>query len=287
MPTTNTWTGATNTNWWTATNWDQGHSPIAGEAVVVPTTKTITWDYAGGATIPATGTLLSITCQGTGNITAVMNDGNRTLLCTTIQAGTKNTGAIKITQTGATSNTLTIGAAGNTTTITGGTGAAASGVNNTSSGTINIYGNVNGSTGDSSNGLQQSLAGGTINLFGNSTGGNGYYACGIFSNYAGIINVTGDITGGTGSGCFGLLSELSTSVVTLNSCNMINGSGCVAYGGKSPTWNNGTKANYAQWGGVNYAPQLAATEVKSGVTNGSVTGTLGVLGIFRGIIAQG
>ena len=81
---------------------------------------------------------------------------------------------------------------------TGGTAAGAVAVYISSSGTLNVTGNVSGGTGATSYGL---AGNGTANITGNVTGGIGASQnAGIeLSNASARINVTGNVTGGSGN----------------------------------------------------------------------------------------
>ena len=286
--------GGGDLKWWTATNWDLGHAPTDGEDVALAG-FVVEWDYAAGATIPATGTLNSITSTGTaGQLTVDATSGNHTLLCTTITAGKNTTGLINI--TGASGNTVTVGAGGNTTTITGSSAASASGIMFNSTCVLTIYGNVNGGSWASAACGVNHYTTGTLNITGNVTGGNfGTGVLGIQGAAVGAINITGTVTGGaSGNGVSHTSKTLTINngpivggggnagigvnagyngTNILNNVNMVNSATTVAWFGKSPTWNN-DDSNYAQWGATKYGPEPDHSEMLWDVVCGSTTGNV-------------
>lgn len=238
------------TTWWDGDNWDTNGVPVADDTAVIATGFTVAWDFANGARIPATaGTLAALTCQGTGGLTMNMTDGARELQATTIQAGT--TAQALLTSGG--TNALTV--VGN---ITGGTGAAGTGLKNQGSGAIIFTGNVVGGSGANAYGIQSNNTG-AIAITGNVTGGGGNFAYGVFVAANSAITITGILTGGTILTAPAVANNHASATVTLNSANLISSAFAMAYHGKPPIWNNAARVQYIQvvGGGTKYTPVAA------------------------------
>lgn len=104
--------------------------------------------------------------------------------------------------------------------ITGGGGAH--GCNNASSGTLNIVGNLTGGLGTASNANSfgaNNAGTGTINVTGNCTGGNGTGGAqshGVANSSTGIVNITGNCTGGGGvNGISSGAGNISTGTINI------------------------------------------------------------------------
>ena len=277
---------------WTAnaaTVWSTGAVPEAGDAVALAT-------FAVSMDMAATPALLSLTTAGAGQLTVDLTAGDFVINATTITGGstTSPSGMIRITGAApaatctinattinhpATSNAVSIshGSTGtlivNATTVGGNAGASgAFGVENTSTGTVTITAAVNGASNAaySSASGARNLSTGTLNVTGNCTGGAGTTSSAVHNTSTGSISITGNLIGGTGNGADGLANQKGTA--TLSSCNITSGTGSIGYSGRPPTWTPAV-SNYIKWGTTYFATQKAATELKKGVVNGTITGT--------------
>ena len=109
-------------------------------------------------------------------------------------------------------------------------------------------------------------------------GGTSTTAAGIYRGYANTtLNITSGseclIEGGTGASAAGVDNN-TTGTVTLTNCNLKNGTGGMAWRGVPPsTWTVGA-ANYIEFASGKMALEVAATDLKLLVVNGTVTGTL-------------
>jgi hypothetical protein len=271
----------------------------------------IVWDTAQ-TRIPATGTLTSITSTGTaGQITLALDNaafhGGASLYATTIQAGT----ATALVVTGTTDHVLTITCGtGTGEGCKGGAGVGQDAIGVNSTGTVNVVGKLVGGTGVSSCGLNKytaatgviTVSGGcfggasgttnsglrvtveaTITVSGGATGTAG--GQGVYLNAAGTptISVSGDIAGGSGNAAHnGIFCSANAQVTISSTSNLINGTGAVAYSGPSPAWQPASTsyikmyvgASFGQAANTEFPQVLAAENIKSGVTSGSVVGTL-------------
>jgi hypothetical protein len=87
------------------------------------------------------------------------------------------------------------------------------GVNNSSStGVVNITGNIYGGSGNSSFGAINAAAG-TLNVTGSALGGTGTSSHGIQNNSVGRVNVYGIVKGGAGSGVAGMNNNAASGFV--------------------------------------------------------------------------
>lgn len=94
-----------------------------------------------------------------------------------------------------------------------------------SAGTINITGNVVGTTG-TSYGLSSS--GTNVNIIGNIIAGSGSNGIGAFLSGSGSINITGNVSGGSGSQAYGILTGGSATINITG--NIIGGSNSSGFG---------------------------------------------------------
>jgi hypothetical protein len=239
-------------NWWTSATWSCGGEtrvPAAGDDVALAG-YVITWDVANGVRIPATsGSLGTITSTGTaGQITVDLSaadchgDGTCSLTATTITAGTKPTtaGIILVTGSGTISDhILDI----NCTSITGGSNSSAAGLNNNSTGTVNVTGNAVGSSAASGAHGVMNYSTGVINLSGNATGGTTQSA-GFYNLSTGTGSISGTVTGSSSGNMACGFVGVGAGEVTLSG-NIIDGTGSMGWCGNPPTWNPGT-TNYHQ-----------------------------------------
>lgn len=231
-------------NWSDTSKWDLGRVPAAGDAVVIATGHAIAIDVA---TIPASGTLLSITCQTSGRMTLTLGTvGNTTINCTTWTAGTGATGNSMLVVIGTTTSRLTI----NGTTLTGGTATNAYGVQHNSNGPC------------------------TLNI--NLVGGSGSFACAFVNQFGALVDIVGNVTGSPGGQTPAVYNVGNATSMTLKGNFILNGS--VPWYGNLPVFINTANDSYIQLtnsGRSNkWVTQLAVTDVKSGVVEGDLMGTL-------------
>jgi hypothetical protein len=98
--------------------------------------------------------------------------------------------------------------------VTGGSAADAVGVSLSSTGTLNITGNVTGGSGSSFAFGAQSTAAGVFNITGNVTGGSNTNAMGVRNTSTGTMTITGNATGGSGATAYGANNN-STGTITI------------------------------------------------------------------------
>ncbi len=288
-------TAAGTGNWSAGATWNGGVVPGNGDIADLNGFD-ITMDIA---TIPAAGTLLGITAAGNaGTLVIGSAAGANVINATTMTAGTKGTaGTFQYSNTTADSLTVNgniVGCAVGATTayglvktaagktlavngnITGGGGLGNMGLVSSVSGTVTVVGTLLGGSGSAAHAYRQGSAI-TINITGDIKGGTGStcYGLSLYTNSIVVNHISGNLYGGSGGGSFGIYDSNATpATITLsNDCNLIHGTGGVAYVGKPPTWTPAAGA-YEDWGAFNYAKEVAAADLKTGVLNGTVTGTL-------------
>lgn len=147
----------------------------------------------------------------------------RTITGNLVAAGTYTSGALRCTHTGGSTVTFIGNVA-----ITSAT-ANVKGINNSSTGTLAVTGNMTG-TGGSGQGCLYNASSGTINLTGTVSGSSVFDSNTIWNNSTGTIAVTGDVSGASGPGAFNI--GTGTIEVTGN----VFGAGVNGYGVR----NNGT-----------------------------------------------
>lgn len=289
---------------WTCEN----GTPVAGDSVALAG-YVIVWDTSI-TTIPPSGSLVSISSTGTaGQISLALDNaafhGGASLSCTTITAGTKPAAAGIVLVTGTTDHVLTItvgtgagqGIIGSpdawespcinnnstgTINVTGNVTASevtyfSDSIQNNSTGTINITGNVTGKRGHGINNAST----GSVNITGNVTGGIYNAEYGIHNASTGTVSVDGIITGGSGARAPGIYSPAGNVTLSENT-KLIYGTHAPAYMGKAPAWQPASTsyakfyvgASFGQDANTEFPQVLAAENIKAGVTSGSVTGTL-------------
>jgi hypothetical protein len=226
-----------NGNWSTVANWysagaPYGSLPLSGDDV-----------YANGKTIEINQNITVLSLNTAASSPAVAGG--------VFQVGTNNlniTANINYTTTTSLSayqsGLLTI--IGNITAVnvTGGV----FGINLTTSGTINITGNVISGGGTAGYAINNTFNG-LVNIIGNITGGTGNNVRGIFNSNTSRITVTGIVTGGIGSSCAGILNSSTSStaviingacIASVNSSIENNNSGTVTINGnQTAVGNNG------------------------------------------------
>ena len=156
-----------------------------------------------------TGTVtLNGTISGTSGTVAVGNNG----------AGTLTVVGATVTAPSANSsrgiNNASTGIVNITATVSGGANTDSYGVRNSSTGTINITGNVVSGAGSSSVGAYNA-AGGTIAIDGGVTCGAGSLAYGVQNNSTGTITVTGTAVGGDTAAKYGAYNA-STGTLSID-----------------------------------------------------------------------
>ena len=285
-------------NWSATSTWTGGVVPGNGDTACLNGFVVV----MNIATIPASGTLAQLDgSNGSGGSTVgrltidLATLGNAVINATQILAYNPGSSGFLGVSGAAPSNTLTIN--GN---VTGGSGSNAFGIYNTSTGSVTVTGNVTGGSGTSANAIYNTSTGsvtvtgnvtagsvsnafglrnnstGTVTITGNVTGGSGSATYGIYNTSTGSVTVTGNVTGGSGTIAYGIYN-VSTGLATVNSGNLINTTQCSALAGGF-VYNPGP-ANYVEWPAagsttIKYPQQLAATDVRTGVVHGNLTGSL-------------
>jgi len=183
-------TSAASGNFNAGATWTGGVVPTTGDEARASTGHTVT--------INVNTTCDEISNAGTGKF--VINDG------VTLTANVTN----KSTTIGATClefSTASPASASIVGNLTGGTAVRSHSVKNTTTGTLNVTGNINGGTtsGGSTtvHGAIENVSTGIINITGNCFGGTVLNFCGAYNNTTGTLNVTGNSEAGTGSGANG------------------------------------------------------------------------------------
>ena len=201
--------------------WVGGIVPGAADEARASTGHTIT--------ITANVTCTEVANDGTGIFT--LNDGVTLTANVTAKSTTVNRNVVQFTAASPAVGFIV----GNVTgaTVSGNTGA----VNNTSSGTLTVTGNVTGGGGSSAVGCNNASTG-TLTVTGNATGGSATNAYGCINNSTGTLTVTGNVTGGSGIAAYGCVNA-STGTLTVTG---------IATGG---TTNGATGANNASSGTLN------------------------------------
>lgn len=170
--------------------------------------------------------------------------------------------------------------------VVGGTNVICIGAFNASTGTISVTGNVTGGTGTQCHGTYNSSTG-TISTSGNVAGGSGATASGAINAAAGTLTITGNVSGGTISTAIGV-NNASTGVVTITSTT-IAGTVAIAVtnsvGGTINVTGNVTGGTAANIYGVSNAG-VGTINVTGNVTGGTVVATShGLNNASTGIVA--
>jgi hypothetical protein len=158
--------------------------------------------------------------------------------------------------------------------ITGGTGDTATGaVNQQNGGTLTIYGNVipnasaNNGSGVANNGT------GTVNITGNVTG-RGFNGRGAINSVGGRINIYGNVTGGNNAAnSFGVRNE-STGTIYIQG-NVTGGSNSAAFGASNASTGNITIIGLCNGSGsaVGCRNEVGGTITITGAATGGTTST--------------
>jgi hypothetical protein len=254
--------GAWNAN--KATVWNTGDVPAPNDAIVFDGDYTVALDLT---TVPATGAFASITSAGqSGRITIDMSTGTFVINVTgDITAGTDTLGLINATGTPG-ANTLTVNCAN----LYGGSATGAVGINTqTASHKITFNGISHGGSGLSSYGIYVGATGQTLAHNGDSYGGTGGSAVGILNVGACVVTLKGNLYLGATSYSPAFANRSSTAPVfdTVHSVQF------GAYYGPEPTWTV-LATDVVDLGTKQFALVVSATNLRSGIHNGAVTGTL-------------
>lgn len=248
-------------NWSSTATWNGGTLPTSADDVYA-NTFTVNIDQNINVLSLQTGTTTGVTVGGT-------------FTCSTSQTITA-TAAVGI-RPGSASTCLTI--TGGTVTVYANVYGALSGtgfwgITANGTGTLNIFGSVNGAS--NGGGIDIPSSSVTLNVTGDVVGGSGAYA-GIRAVTTGSITITGNITGGGGTAAYGL--GIATAVPTL-----VTVTGTIT-SGTSATANgiNGTVATvYVLTGSIIGAAAIAVSLTNGIVTSvGSVTAASGSPGIVN------
>jgi hypothetical protein len=215
-------TSAASGNFSAGATWTGGVVPTVGDEARASNGHTITIDVdATCDEVSNAGTGLFILADGvtlTANVTAKSTTATRNVVQFTSASPAVGfivgdvTGATVSGATGAVNNTSsgTLTITGN---VTGGSGGNAFGCNNASSGTLTITGNVTGGSGGNAFGCNNASSG-TLTITGNATGGSATQAYGCNNQSTGTLTITGNATGGSGSTAFGC-NNASTGTLTI------------------------------------------------------------------------
>jgi hypothetical protein len=215
-------TSAASGNFSAGATWTGGVVPTVGDEARASNGHTITIDVdATCDEVSNAGTGLFILADGvtlTANVTAKSTTATRNVVQFTSASPAVGfivgdvTGATVSGATGAVNNTSsgTLTITGN---VTGGSGGNAFGCNNASSGTLTITGNVTGGSGGNAFGCNNASSG-TLTITGNATGGSATQAYGCNNQSTGTLTITGNATGGSGSTAVGC-NNASTGTVTI------------------------------------------------------------------------
>ncbi|MFA5291948.1 MAG: hypothetical protein WC496_02825 [Phycisphaerae bacterium] len=232
------------------------------------------------ATIPASGTLLALRSPSKTGYLIVSLDagaglGNLAINAASITAGTRNGGFIAVSGT---TYTLTINAGQ----ITAGSASGAIAIDNTQAAHIIIVcANLWGGGGISSAyGLRNSSTG-QIDITGNVRGGAGSNNFGLYNMSSGAININGNVLGSEyDKSAVGVFNNAS-GIITITG-NLIYGTLSCPYNGYRPVLTLGSQYYY-QMGSANikFPQQLATSKVLKGTQHGDTIGTLSPDSPFR------
>jgi hypothetical protein len=211
-------TSAASGNFSAGATWTGGVVPTTGDEARASTGHTITIDVNTTCDeISNAGTGKFVLADGvtlTANVTN--KSATASAFCLEFQAASPATaniignctgGAVSGAEPCRNTSSGTLNVTGN---VSAGSGAV-SGITNNSTGTLNVTGNVSaGISGATTFGIQN-ITTGTVNVTGNVTAGTGTVARGVFNNSTGTINITGNCTA---SGSFGALQN-STGTLSI------------------------------------------------------------------------
>jgi hypothetical protein len=253
-------TSAASGNFNAGATWTGGIVPTVGDEARASTGHTITITANVSCTeLSNDGTGIFTLNSGvtlTANVTSKSTTASRN--CLQFTAASPATATIVGNCTGGTvggatcvvnTTTGTINITGN---VTGGTSAVAfaQGAVNLGAGTITVTGNLTGGSGSTSS-AAQNVSTGTITVTGNLTGGSGSSSYAVQNASTGTVTITGNITGGAGSGAFGV-NNSTTGTITVTG-NVTGGSGSTAYGANNASTGTITITGIATGGSTNGA----------------------------------
>ncbi len=266
------------TVWNTVANECGGTIPVSGDNVALAS-YIIVWDVASVPKIPATGRLGTITAASSGTITVDMSSaachtsGDCAVYFTTASAGTEHlfqtSGAVQAPTHYVTFDGTTINASAAT--------AGKNGIYHNSVNTILVNSALIGGSGSSGAGIRINANGALTIINGNITGGGTTGSYGVYNggNSSSIVTIaSGTITGGSVGNAAGVfnLTNSAAAVVVSAGVRLVNSTQTVPMLG-SFTWNAGAD-DYWTIGALKFAKEVAAGDLKLGVKNGTVTGTL-------------
>jgi hypothetical protein len=261
--------------------WVGGIVPGAGDEARASTTHVIT--------ITANVTCTELSNAGTG--TYVLNNGvtltanvthkgtTISVNCLSFSAASPATATIVGNVTGGTANdaVAVVNTSSGTLNLTGNVTAGSSrayGINNTSTGSVLITGNITGGTGAVNPFGINNTSTGSVTVTGSVTGGSQSTASGIGAAGSGTIIVVGNVTASSGPGIsstVGSTIDVTGTMTATNSNNAISSSSAsstLRLSGSFISSANGTLAAYAQKFILNVTPTLAKTRY---ALNGSGT----------------
>ena len=163
----------------------------------------------------------------------------------------------------------------NASTLAGGSGSFAYGLNNASTGAVSATSStVTGGSGGTSIGINNNSTG-TVTVTSNTvTGGSVSFAYGLNNASTGTITITSStVTGGSGTNSYGL-NNASTGTVTVTSTTLTGGSGSTAYG-----------LSNVSTGTIVSTGDITATNSASGLSSDSTAANVKISGSLIGSIS--
>jgi hypothetical protein len=235
-------------NWSALATWDGGASlPGAGDDV-----------YANGKTVTIDQDVTVLSLRTTAGGAAVAGGNFAVSTARTITA--EIIAGSSICLSASPGSGVTVAVTGN---VTGSATAAASGVQMSGAGILNVVGNVTGGAGSSSgSGIQTATTPGTVNITGTVTGVVG---SGVFHNTTGTMNITGDVTATSSSS-----GAINNTTGTLNVYGTATGSPTTA--GAAGVQNNSTGSGFVQVSKSSDFPNGGATAGAPGTNAANTAG---------------
>jgi hypothetical protein len=191
-------TSAATGNFNAGATWTGGVVPGVGDEARASTGHTIT--------ITANVTCDEVSNAGTGIFT--LNDGVTLTANVTNKSTTNSRSCVQFTAAAP----ATASIVGN---CTAGPASISNAVIHSSTGTLNVTGNLFGGALSTNYAAIQFTAAGILNVTGNITGGAGATSIGLYQTGNGTLNVTGNCTGGAGGAAPGLRVDGTTATVTV------------------------------------------------------------------------
>jgi hypothetical protein len=203
-------TGSAADVWSTFTSSDVLHSNSFAITVNVSTTVgEVRNDTANSATAGGSFTLSN-------GVTLTANVISGAAVCVQFSGTTPNEAYVVGNATAATGpaiNNASTGTLNITGNLAAGSAQGANGANNSSTGTLNITGNITGGSTNNAFGANNASTG-TLNITGNATGGSASGGDGANNNSTGTLNITGNTTGGSVAGAHGI-ENASTGTINI------------------------------------------------------------------------